>query len=264
MRYLFLILNILWFTTIHSQDFLRSNYQRSPLYGHGITFTISNCPKPIEGTFYEQEVANRSKHVYSQNVTFDVLEFSNHKSYIYVDLINASDSFQMKMITNTDTFIFNKEKLAYWNVQLGEEVFETKYRKGWLQLDSQSISYNIDSIQTKKYFADNLLALKPTSKIEIILSNNSIKDSFRVICFSIDDNPKNYSLHEILYLPKIKPLFVINENDKTVSYKDYYAYTSRCQFIGLGDLRSFLFYKLKDPKIYRMNMKKIIATYFHY
>jgi hypothetical protein len=109
MRYLFLILNILWCTTIHSQDFLRSNYQRSPLYGHGITYTISNCPKPIEGTFYEQEVANISKHIYSQNVTFDVLEFSNHKSYIYVDLINVSDSFQMKVITNTDTFIFNKK-----------------------------------------------------------------------------------------------------------------------------------------------------------
>lgn len=258
MRYLFLILKILWCTTIHSQDFLRSNNERSPIYGHGITYTISNCPKSVEGTFYEQEVANRSKYVYNQNVTFDELRFSNLKSYIYIDLSNVSDSFQMKMIMNTDTFIFNKEKLAYWVVQLGEDVFETKHRKGWLQLDSQSISFNIDSIQRKKYFADNLLALKSTSKIEIVLSNNSIKDSFRAICFSIDNNPKNYSLHEILYLPKMNPLFVLNENDKIVSYKEYYAYTNRCQFIGLGDLRSYLFYKLKDPKIYQMKMKKIV------
>jgi hypothetical protein len=264
MRSLLFILYILWGSSIHAQDFLSSNNERSPLYGHGIIYTISNCPKIQERTFFEQEVADRSKHVYSQDVTFDVLEISNHKSYIYVDLINVSDSFQMKMITNTDTFIFNKEKQAYWKVQLGEEVFETKHRKGWLQLDSQSISFNIDSIQTKKYFADNLLALKPTSKIEIILSNNSIKDSFRAICFSIDDNPKNYSLHEIIYEPNKPPLFILDHNDKILSFKDSFAYTSRCQFIGLGDLRSFLFYKLKDPKIYRMNMKKIIATYFHY
>jgi hypothetical protein len=264
MRSLLFILYILWGSSIHAQDFLSSNNERSPLYGHGIIYTISNCPKIQERTFFEQEVADRSKHVYSQDVTFDVLEISNHKSYIYVDLINVSDSFQMKMITNTDTFIFNKEKQAYWKVQLGEEVFETKHRKGWLQLDTQLISFDVDTIQTKKYYVNKLQALKSTSKIEIILSNNSIKDLFRTICFSIDDNPKNYSLHEIIYEPSKPPLFILDHNDKILSFKDSFAYTSRCQFIGLGDLRSFLFYKLKDPKIYRMNMKKIIATYFHY
>jgi hypothetical protein len=264
MRYVFFILYILWSSSVHAQDFLKSNNERSPLYGYGPMYSIPNCPWSSKGTFFEQEVADKSKHIYNQNLIFDVTAFPNHKNYIYVDISNVSDSFQMKIIASTDTFIYNKEKLAYWVVQLGEEVFETKLRKGKLQLDTQLISFDVDSIQTKKYYVNKLQALKSTSKIEIILSNNSIKDSIRIICFSMDDNPKNYSLHEIIYEPSKPPLFILDHNDKILSFKDYFAYTSRCHYIGLGDLRTYLFYKHNDSEIYQTKMKKLIATYFHY
>jgi hypothetical protein len=59
-------------------------------------------------------VADRSKHVYSQDVTFDVLEFSNYKSYIYesyiyenfivdlVDFIENKNIGYQKPIVNLD------------------------------------------------------------------------------------------------------------------------------------------------------------------